>query len=134
MSKKLRLLSRKKQEEVLDFLQFLLYKAQPTKQFSLSSESRTSPTQTPPLKRSLLEGEDYLIDPAITRSHDAFLKGYAPEDEGLYDDYRTWRFLGGKYSFYKRRRLYKTPPTFAVVGWRGCGSSRRHLCQTPPPN
>jgi hypothetical protein len=22
-----------------------------------------------------------------TRSHDAFLKGYAPEDEGLYDDY-----------------------------------------------
>ncbi|WP_199315322.1 hypothetical protein [Aerosakkonema funiforme] len=26
---------------------------------------------------------------AITRSHDAFLKGYAPEDEGLYDDYPT---------------------------------------------
>jgi len=25
--------------------------------------------------------------PVITRSHDAFLKGYAPEDEGLYDDY-----------------------------------------------
>ncbi|TVP66442.1 MAG: hypothetical protein EA343_01345 [Nodularia sp. (in: Bacteria)] len=23
----------------------------------------------------------------ITRSHDAFLQGYAPEDEGLYDDY-----------------------------------------------
>ncbi len=23
----------------------------------------------------------------ITRSHDGFLKGYAPEDEGLYDDY-----------------------------------------------
>lgn len=22
-----------------------------------------------------------------TRSHDAFLNGYAPEDEGLYDDY-----------------------------------------------
>ncbi len=22
--------------------------------------------------------------PVITRSHDAFLKGYAPEDEGLY--------------------------------------------------
>jgi hypothetical protein len=22
-----------------------------------------------------------------TRNHDAFLKGYAPEDEGLYDDY-----------------------------------------------
>jgi hypothetical protein len=27
--------------------------------------------------------------PVITRSHDAFLKGYAPEDEGLYDDYPT---------------------------------------------
>jgi hypothetical protein len=27
------------------------------------------------------------------------LKGYAPEDEGLYDDYWTWWFLGGKYSF-----------------------------------
>lgn len=113
---KLRLLPREKQEEVLDFVQFLLYKAQPTKQFSISSksstspterplfrggllrllqtkplsassESSTSPTEKPPLKRSLLDGEDYLIDPAITRSHDAFLKGYAPEDEGVYDDY-----------------------------------------------
>lgn len=27
--------------------------------------------------------------PVITRTHDAFLKGYAPEDEGLYDDYPT---------------------------------------------
>ncbi|MEG4282231.1 hypothetical protein QUB68_03810 [Microcoleus sp. A006_D1] len=35
----------------------------------------------------VLDGEDYLIDPVITRSHDAFLKGYASEDEGLYDDY-----------------------------------------------
>ena len=115
VSEKLRLLSREKQEEVLDFVQFLLYKSQPTKQFSISSksstsptetlssrvlklllqrkplsvssESSTSPTETPPLKRSLLDGEDYLIDPAITRSHDAFLKGYAPQDEGLYDDY-----------------------------------------------
>lgn len=25
--------------------------------------------------------------PTITRSHDAFLRGYAPEDEGLYNDY-----------------------------------------------
>ena len=25
----------------------------------------------------------------VTCSHDAFLKGYAPEDEGLYDDYTT---------------------------------------------
>jgi len=115
VTEKLRLLSREKQEEVLDFVQFLLYKSQPTKQFSISSksstsptktlssrvlklllqrkplsvssESSTSPTETPPLKRSLLDGEDYLIDPAITRSHHAFLKGYAPEDEGLYDDY-----------------------------------------------
>ena len=114
VSEKLRLLSREKQEEVLDFVQFLLYKSQRTKQLSISSksstsptetlpgrllkllqtkqlsvssESSTSPTETPPLKRSLLDGEDYLIDPAITRSHDAFLKGYAPEDEGLYDDY-----------------------------------------------
>lgn len=27
--------------------------------------------------------------PTIPRSHDAFLNGYAPEDEGLYDDYPT---------------------------------------------
>jgi hypothetical protein len=84
---KLRLLPIEKQEEVLDFVQFLLYKAQPTKQLSVNSESSTSPTETPPLKRSLLDGADYLIEPGITRSHDAFLKGYAPEDEGLYDDY-----------------------------------------------
>ncbi|MBW4646577.1 MAG: hypothetical protein KME23_26910 [Goleter apudmare HA4340-LM2] len=25
--------------------------------------------------------------PVATRTHDAFLQGYAPEDEGLYDDY-----------------------------------------------
>lgn len=25
--------------------------------------------------------------PAVTRNRDAFLKGYSPEDEGLYDDY-----------------------------------------------
>ncbi len=35
----------------------------------------------------VVNSEDYLIDSAITRSHDAFLKGYAPEDEGLYDNY-----------------------------------------------
>jgi hypothetical protein len=87
VSEKLRLLLRIKQEKVLDFVQLLLYKAQQTQPLSVSSESSTSPTETPPLKRSLLDGEDYLIDPAITRSHDAFLKGYAPEDEGLYDDY-----------------------------------------------
>ena len=27
--------------------------------------------------------------PIITRRHDAFLKGYTLEDEGLYDDYPT---------------------------------------------
>jgi hypothetical protein len=27
--------------------------------------------------------------PIITRSHEAFLKGYALEDEGLYDNYPT---------------------------------------------
>ncbi|MEH2081666.1 MAG: hypothetical protein V7K89_17170 [Nostoc sp.] len=26
-------------------------------------------------------------EPKSTRNHDAFLNGYAPEDEGLYDDY-----------------------------------------------
>jgi hypothetical protein len=87
VSEKLRLLLTEKEEEVLDFLQLLLYKAQQTKPLSVSSESTTSPTETPPLKRSLLDGADYLTDLAITRSHDAFLKGYAPEDEGLYDDY-----------------------------------------------
>ncbi|MEG4804522.1 DUF2281 domain-containing protein [Microcoleus sp. ARI1-B5] len=84
----LRLLPTEKQQEVLDFVQFLLYKAQQTKQLpNASSESSISPTEPPPLKRSLLDCEDYLIDPAITRSQDAFLKGCAPEDEGLYDDY-----------------------------------------------
>jgi hypothetical protein len=43
---KLRLLPIEKQEEVLDFVQFLLYKSQPTKQFSISSQSSTSPTET----------------------------------------------------------------------------------------
>ncbi|WP_335089724.1 hypothetical protein [Nostoc sp.] len=44
---------------------------------------------------SVLDGEDwetendniiYVEEPESTRSHDAFLNGYAPEDEGLYDD------------------------------------------------
>jgi hypothetical protein len=30
-----------------------------------------------------------LTAPVINGSHEAFLKGYAPEDEGLYDDYPT---------------------------------------------
>ena len=121
----LRQLPTEKQEEVLDFAQFLVQKAEPKNQLpSDSSESNSLSTTQPALKLSLreiarlpiaerhkilapymaataedfltypeltdfsvLDGEDYLIDPATTRSHDAFLKGYAPEDEGLYDDY-----------------------------------------------
>ncbi|MEG5172476.1 DUF2281 domain-containing protein [Microcoleus sp. B3-D7] len=39
---------------------------------------------------SVLDGEEYLIEKCYTRSHDTFLKGYVPEDEGLYDDYSTF--------------------------------------------
>jgi Protein of unknown function (DUF2281) len=121
----LRQLPREKQQELLDFAQFLVQKIGQKNQLSSeSSESNISPTTAPALKLSLreiaslpiaerhkllaafipataedfltypeltefsvLDGEEYLIDPATTRSHDAFLKGYAPEDEGLYDDY-----------------------------------------------
>jgi hypothetical protein len=121
----LRQLPREKQQEVLDFAQFLVQKAEQKKQLpSESSESNSSSITEPTLKLSLreiaslpiaerhkilaafipataedfltypelsefsvLDGQEYLIDPATTRSHDAFLKGYAPEDEGLYDDY-----------------------------------------------
>ena len=121
----LRRLPREKQQEVLDFAQFLVQKTEQKKQLpSESSDSNISSTTAPSLKLSLreiaslpiaerhkilapfipataedfltypeltefsvLDGEEYLIDSAITRSHDAFLKGYAPEDEGLYDDY-----------------------------------------------
>ena len=84
----LRLLPTERQQEVLDFVQFLVHQGQKVKQSpNESSESSISPTEPPHPKRALLDGEDYLIEPAIPRSHDAFLKGYAPEDEGLYDDY-----------------------------------------------
>ncbi|MEG4998791.1 DUF2281 domain-containing protein [Microcoleus sp. B4-D4] len=121
----LRQLPTEKQQELLDFAQFLVQKALHKNQLpSESSESNSSSTTAPTLKLSLreiarlpiaerhkilapyiaataedfltypeltefsaLDGEEYLIDSAITRSHDAFLKGYAPEDEGLYDDY-----------------------------------------------
>ncbi len=121
----LRQLPTEKQQELLEFAQFLVQKAEQKKQFSSeSSESNISSTTVPSLKLSLreiaslpiaerhkilapyitataedfltdpeltefsvLDGEDYLIDSAITRSHEAFLKGYAPEDEGLYDNY-----------------------------------------------
>lgn len=120
----LRQLPTEKQEEVLDFVQFLVQKALQKKQLpSEGSESNISPTTQPPLQRSLteiarlpiaerhkilapymaataedfltdreltefsvLDGEDFLIDSTIIRSHEAFLNTYAPEDEGLYDD------------------------------------------------
>ncbi|MEG3849485.1 hypothetical protein QT971_18985 [Microcoleus sp. herbarium19] len=120
----LRQLPRKKQQEVLEFVQFLVQKALHQKQLSSeSSEYNSSSTTAPTLKLSLraiatlpiaerhkilapymaataedfltypeltefsvLDGADFLIDSAITRSHEAFLNSYAPEDEGLYDD------------------------------------------------
>jgi hypothetical protein len=124
----LRQLPREKQQEVLDFAQFLVQKADQKKQLpSESSESNSSSKTAPSLKLSLreiaslpiaerhkilapymaataedfltypeltefsvLDGEEYLIEKCYTRSHDAFLKGYVPEDEGLYDDYSTF--------------------------------------------
>jgi hypothetical protein len=120
----LRLLPPEKQQEVLDFVQFLVQRSQPVKLLQNSpSDFSISPAEPTPSKRGfrdvltrileapkilelstesatqqdltaaqltvffVLDGEDYLIDPATTRSHDAFLQGYAPEDEGLYDDY-----------------------------------------------
>jgi len=120
----LRLLPQEKQEEVLDFVQFLVQRSPQVKllqnapsDFSISPAEPTGPkrlfrdvltriledpkilelyrelatqqdlTAAQLTEFFVLDGEDYLIDPATTRSHDAFLKGYAPEDEGLYDDY-----------------------------------------------
>ena len=120
----LRQLPTEKQQEVLEFAQFLVEKAEQKKHLaSESSESNISSTTEPSLKLSLreiaslpiaerhkilapfipataedfftypeltefsaLDGEEYLIEKCYTRSHDAFLKGYVPEDEGLYDD------------------------------------------------
>jgi hypothetical protein len=56
----LRILPPDQQQTVLDFVQFLVQKAEQQQQLS--------------------------TDQSITRSHDAFLNSYAPEDEGLYDD------------------------------------------------
>lgn len=120
----LRVLPPEKQQEVLDFVQFLVQRSQQVKLLqNAPSDFSISPAEPTPSKRwfrdfltrileahkilelpresatqqdltaaqltefFVLDGEDYLIDPATTRSHDAFLKGYAPEDEGLYDDY-----------------------------------------------
>ena len=124
----LRQLPREKQQEVLDFAQFLVQKVEQKKQLAReSSESNSSSRTAPTLKLSLkeiaslpiaerhkilapymaataedfltypeltefsvLDGEEYLIEKCYTRRHDAFLKGYVPEDEGLYDDYSTF--------------------------------------------
>jgi hypothetical protein len=121
----LRQLPTEKQQELLDFVQFLVQKVEQKKQLpSESSEYNSSSATQPALNLSLreisrlpiaehhkilapymaataedfltdpeltefsvLDGADFLIDSAITRSHDAFLNSYAPEDEGLYDDY-----------------------------------------------
>ena len=121
----LRQLPTEKQQELLDFVQFLVQKVEQKKQLpSESSESNSLSTTQPALNLSLreisrlpiaerhkilapymaataedfltypeltefsvLDGADFLIDSAITRSHEAFLNSYAPEDEGLYDDY-----------------------------------------------
>ncbi|PSB44618.1 hypothetical protein C7B67_22410 [filamentous cyanobacterium Phorm 6] len=121
----LRQLPTEKQQEVLEFAQFLVQKAEQKKQLPNESyESNSLSTTEPALKLSfreiarlpiaerhkilapyiaataedfltypeltefsVLDGEESLINPATTRSHDAFLKGYAPEDEGLSDDY-----------------------------------------------
>lgn len=121
----LRILPPEKQQAVLDFVQFLVQKAEQQQQLSRESfEYGSSLTEPPPLKLSLteiaklpiaerhkilapymavtaqdfltapeltefsvLDSEDCFSDSAITRSHDAFLNSYAPEDEGLYDDY-----------------------------------------------
>ena len=122
---KLRQLPTEKQQELLDFAQFLVQKAEHKKQLASEiSESNNSPITAPTLKLSLreiarlpiaerhkilapymaataedfltypeltefsvLDGADFLIDSTIPRSHKAFLNSYAPEDEGLYDDY-----------------------------------------------
>ncbi|MEG4304063.1 hypothetical protein [Microcoleus sp. D3_18a_C4] len=124
----LRLLPTEKQQELLDFAQFLVQKAEhkkqlPSETFEPNSSSTTAPTLKLSLREiaslpiaerhkilapfipataedfltypeltelSVLDGEEYLIEKCYTRSHDAFLKGYVPEDEGLYDDYSTF--------------------------------------------
>ncbi|WP_017314498.1 hypothetical protein [Mastigocladopsis repens] len=66
---------------------------------NLTYEIELKPGEKLNLPESLLESvgaghwiitiEQKAKEPVNTRSHDAFLKGYAPEDEGLYDDYPT---------------------------------------------
>lgn len=82
-----RLLPTEKQEELIEFLQFLLYKPQPAKQLlNESSESSKPIAELPPLKLSIL-GNYCLIDPPLDQGRDPCLQGGAAENEGLYDDY-----------------------------------------------
>ncbi|ARV63301.1 hypothetical protein BZZ01_29370 [Nostocales cyanobacterium HT-58-2] len=68
----LRTLPNEKQQEVLDFVEFLVQKSGKPRQGSSEASDQQKARET-----------------GNIRSHDAFLKGYAPEDEGLYDDYPT---------------------------------------------
>lgn len=65
--------------EVLGFVDALSQSDQTPKAINASEE---------PLLQiaGMLSGEPLISEPS-TRSHDAFLTGYSPEDEGLYDDY-----------------------------------------------
>jgi hypothetical protein len=39
------------------------------------------------LNNAANKGESLKSETTVVRNHSAFLSGYAPEDEGLYDDY-----------------------------------------------
>lgn len=149
----LRLLPPDKQQEFLDFVQFLVQRSQQVNLLqnapfdaSISSTEPTLPKRSfrdfltrileahKILEQSLelttqqdltavqlteffvLDGEDYLINPAITRSHDAFLQGYAPEDEGLYDDYWTGVIFGWQIFLLQTAPTLKNAPYFCC-GW-----------------
>ncbi|MBD1997937.1 hypothetical protein H6G00_15100 [Leptolyngbya sp. FACHB-541] len=56
------------------------------------SQSNQSPKITDTSKEPLLQTAGMLSEESLdtkpsVRIHDAFLSGYSPEDEGLYDDY-----------------------------------------------
>lgn len=70
----------------IEFLSFVLESPQILKPF-VEITTQADLTAAKLTEFFVVNSEDYLIDSAITRSHNAFLKGYAPEDEGLYDDY-----------------------------------------------
>ncbi|MBW4476570.1 MAG: DUF2281 domain-containing protein [Tolypothrix brevis GSE-NOS-MK-07-07A] len=129
----LRILPNEKQQEVLDFVEFLVQKAGQIKQVSSEASNSSISSTTQEKKQLSLQEiarltvkerhkllapyiaattEDFLNDPELTefsildgedweteidniihveetestRSHDAFLNGYVPEDERLYDN------------------------------------------------